>query len=74
MTCGLGEHSRTRQCEGGICSLASSIDLIEIASCHEGNSLRLTSGNDPILCGLNSNEDASDWAGDIIEVGTIASK
>ena len=32
-TCGNGEHSRTRECVGGICSLATSDDKIETKSC-----------------------------------------
>lgn len=34
-TCGSGEQSRTRVCEGGICSLANPSDLIETTSCNE---------------------------------------
>ena len=34
-TCGGGEQSRTRECEGGICSLANPGDLIETQACNE---------------------------------------
>ena len=34
VTCGEGEQSRTRQCEGGICSLANPDDLIESQPCN----------------------------------------
>ena len=34
VTCGEGEQSRTRQCVGGICSLAIPDDLIESRSCN----------------------------------------
>lgn len=33
VTCGEGKQSRTRQCEGGICSLAIPDDLIETQPC-----------------------------------------
>ena len=34
-TCGGGEQSRTRECEGGICSFANPGDLIETQACNE---------------------------------------
>ena len=34
-TCDGGEQSRTRECVGGTCSLATSDDLIETQSCNE---------------------------------------
>ena len=34
-TCGDGEKTKTRTCIGGICSLASSNDLIQTETCNE---------------------------------------
>ena len=71
-SCGDGEQYRSRQCEGGICSLATQEDLIESQSCNIqdccANFLRITSSADFSLCSQNENEDASDWAGGEIQV------
>ena len=34
VTCGGGEQSRTRECEGGICSLSNPGDLKETQACN----------------------------------------
>ena len=36
-TCGNGEKTRSRTCIGGICSLATSSDLIQTDICNEGD-------------------------------------
>ena len=36
-TCGNGEKTRSRSCIGGICSLATSSDLIETDICNKGD-------------------------------------
>ena len=73
-SCGGGEQSRTRHCEGGICSLATQEDLIQTQPCNIqdccANMLRITSSADSSLCSGNENEDASDWAGGEIQVSS----
>ena len=36
-TCGNGEKTKSRTCIGGICSLATSSDLIQTDICNEGD-------------------------------------
>ena len=55
-TCGEGEQSRTRTCIGGICSRASSSDLIETKVCSENDCTILTSWNDWASCSVTCGE------------------
>ena len=51
-TCGQGEHSRTRDCVGGICSKATSNDMIETKSCMDKECTVLSTWGDWNSCSV----------------------